>query len=87
MLKYILTFSLIALLLSCRENKFYKQSEIRRNAATDKVVYSIWVREDGGELLDVYQIPIDDATKQNVDSLNRVVDSFITRLNNINKYK
>lgn len=80
-MKKLALLPIALLFLSCGH---YKTDEIRVNQATYETVYSVCVWKDL-EILKSYQIPIETITPTKKDSLNKVVDEYIDKLNSIDQ--
>jgi hypothetical protein len=76
----ILILFFIVLLVGC--NSYHKKTEIDRGLTRNDLHYYIIIYDDF-EMVKLYSIPLETATKERVDSINRSVDSLIVVMNNL----
>lgn len=67
------------ILISCERD--HKKKEVRVNAATNELEYCIWIYKNGRPI-DKFSLPIDKASCQNIDSLNKKADSLLLKIEN-----
>lgn len=63
-------------------DRYYKKTGITQSRNYDGLVYRVVIYNDM-DILDMYSIPLDSATDQRVDSINRRVDSLIVVMKNL----
>jgi len=69
---------LVGILSSCG---YRKVKEVRVNSVTGEVQYVIWV-EKGTIVLDGFRVPINEATCEKIDSLDKEADKLIQKAKN-----
>lgn len=82
-MKKILLLGLGAVILSCG---YRKEKKIRVNKASFEAEYQIWIYKDF-EIIEKFSIPIKQADKKKVDSLNFSADKYIEKLKYLESLK
>ena len=59
---------------------YSKKKEVRVNLYNNELEYCIWIYKDGRPI-DKFSVPMDKASCQNIDSLNKKADSLLLKIN------